>query len=343
MTNAGTLKKMISIVVPLYNEEEVFPMLKDELSRLMKELSVKYDFEAILVNDGSRDGTWDLITAYAKDETRVFAVNLSRNFGHQMAITCGYDLARGEAVVSMDGDLQDPPAVIADLIREWEKGFDIVYAVRKERKGESLFKTLTASIFYRIFKTIGHDASLVDSGDFRLMSKKSLAAFRKLREEYRYIRGMVGWVGFRTSTVEYLRQPRPCGKTKFSLVRMLSFGMNAIISFSFLPLRLAYIFSAVGTAIVVVFLANAFMMNMFLKKPLAPGWLSLILSIVLFGFLNLLSLGIIGEYIGRIYGEVKKRPLYLVREIIENSDKKEIDPYPGPSEEFFLSRHAKQP
>ena len=321
--------KLISIVVPCYNEGKIFAMLRKELVLLKEKLPEKYRIEFVLINDGSRDDTWNQIASFAMEDNDVCAINLSRNFGHQMALTCGYDFARGDAVISMDADLQDPPEVALDLIREWENGADVVFAVRTERQGESRFKLMTARAFYRLFRLVGYPSAHMDSGDFRLMSRRSISALGKLREQYRYIRGMVGWLGFRTAKVEYSRRARSAGSSKYSLIRMMSFAMDAIISFSFFPLRLAYIFSAIGLLLVVGFLAQAFILNLYFRKPLAPGWLSLIFSIVIFGFLNLLSLGIIGEYIGRIYGQTKNRPLYLVGEIIENRSQKETDPFPA--------------
>lgn len=323
-TRADQSKPLISIVVPCYNEAKVFPLLRKELVSLKDRLLSKYAVEILLINDGSRDDTWDLIVSFAAEDGSVRAINLSRNFGHQMALTCGYDFARGDAVISMDADLQDPPEVALDLVREWENGADVVFAVRTERKGESPFKLWTARIFYRLFKMMGSASAHLDSGDFRLMSKRSIEALRRLREQYRYIRGMAGWVGFRTAKVEYSRRSRSAGSSKYSFIRMLSFAMDAIISFSFFPLRLAYIFSAIGLLLVVGFLAQAFIVNH--DKPLAPGWLSLIFSIVIFGFLNLLSLGIIGEYIGRIYGQTKNRPLYLISDFINGKNDKPQEP-----------------
>jgi dolichol-phosphate mannosyltransferase len=323
-------RPLISIVIPCYNEAMVFPFLRKELLSLKELLFSKYAVEILLINDGSRDDTWNQIVSFAMEDSSVRAINLSRNFGHQMAITCGYDFARGDAVISMDADLQDPPEVVLDLVREWQNGTDVVFAVRIEREGEKPFKLWTAKMFYRLFRIMGHPSAHLDSGDFRLMSKRSIEALRRLREQYRYIRGMAGWVGFRTAKVEYSRRARPAGASKYSIIRMLSFAMDAIISFSFLPLRLAYIFSAIGLLLVLGFLAQAFIVNH--DKPLAPGWLSLIFSIVIFGFLNLLSLGIIGEYIGRIYGQTKNRPLYLISDLIEEGQQKNADPFPAPQQ-----------
>lgn len=326
-TRGGENKMLISLVIPCYNESRVFPLLWKEIISLKERLLPRYRVEIILVNDGSRDDTWNQIVSFAMEDKSVRAINLSKNFGHQMALTCGYDFARGDAVVSMDADLQDPPETVIDLIREWEKGADVVFAVRTEREGESSLKLWTAKMFYRLFRMMGHASAYIDSGDFRLMSKRSLAALGKLREQYRYIRGMAGWVGFRTAKVEYARRARLAGRSKFSFIRMFSFAMDAIISFSFFPLRLAYIFSAIGLLLVVGFLVQALIVNH--DKPLAPGWLSLIFSIVIFGFLNLLSLGIIGEYIGRIYGQTKNRPLYLISDLVENGSQQETESLPA--------------
>jgi dolichol-phosphate mannosyltransferase len=247
----------------------------------------------------------------------VRAISLSRNFGHQMALTCGYDMAAGDAVICLDADLQDPPEVAAQMIAKWEEGADVVYGVRNRRAGESKFKLWTAAAFYRLFQRFGDSAAPADAGDFRLMSKRGLEAFRQLREQHRYVRGMVGWIGFRTATVAYDRQPRAAGQTKYPLTRMLAFAADALISFSSFPLRLAYVFAFASAALIFGYLLFTLAKYLFLGQELVRGWTSLILAIAVFGFATLFSLGIIGEYIGRIYVQTKNRPLYLVREMIE--------------------------
>lgn len=324
---------LVSLVIPCYNEAEVFGMLRKELIALAESLSGRYRVEFIFVDDGSSDTTWGEITAFASKDARVRAVSLSRNFGHQMALTCGYDLAHGEAIISLDADLQDPPEVVVDLIGAWEKGADIVYAVRSKREGEGLFKRLTARIFYGLFAALGRTQAPVNSGDFRLISKRSVAAFRQLREQHRYIRGMVGWIGFKTANVEYERKPRPAGTTKYPLSRMLRLALDAIVSFSFFPLRLAYFFALLASSIILGYLAYVLVKFFFFGVSLVPGWASLLACVTMFGFLSLLCQGIMGEYIGRIYEQSKYRPLYLIRETAEKTHCDNSEPQKGPHAE----------
>ncbi|MEW6369020.1 MAG: glycosyltransferase family 2 protein [Acidobacteriota bacterium] len=306
-------KPLITIVVPCYNERHVFPLLREALLELAQGLSPRYDVEFLIVDDGSDDGSWEQILAFAGEDQRVKAISLTRNFGHQAALTCGYDFAQGDAVVTMDADLQDPPEVVHDLVREWEKGYDVVYAVRVRREGESRFKCWTASVFYRMIRVLGQTGAPPDSGDFRLMSKRSVAAFRTLRERHRYIRGLVGWLGFRASIVKYQRKPRPAGMTKYTLSRMIQFAVDAIVSSSTVPLRLAYFLALFSALPFLAYLCYAVFMRLFFNVPLVPGWSSLILSVIILGAIILFSMGIMGEYVGRIYEQSKNRPLYLVR------------------------------
>jgi dolichol-phosphate mannosyltransferase len=308
---------LISLVVPCYNEAEVFPHLRAALVDLASRLEPRYRVEFVLVDDGSRDATWDLIVAFAAADPRVRAAALSRNFGHQTALTGGYDLARGDAVVSLDADLQDPPEVILQMIDEWQKGADVVFAIRSSREGETAFKRWTASVFYRLIRALGQTAAPANSGDFRLMSRRSVAALRQLREKHRYLRGLVGWIGFRTSRVEYDRKPRRAGVTKYPLRKMLAFALDAIVSSSALPLRLTYILAVVAALPFIGYLFYALVMHLFFGVELVTGWSSLILAVVTFGSLILFCLGLIGEYVGRIYEQSKDRPLYLVREVLD--------------------------
>lgn len=324
-TERPVQQKRISILVPCYNEAMVFSVLVRELCSLADELSSKYLVELIFVDDGSQDETWSLITSFAVSDPRVRAVSLSRNFGHQAALTCGYDIAEGDAVISLDADLQDPPRVVLDLIREWENGADIVYAVRTKRLGESAFKRWTATFFYRLFEALSETSAPANSGDFRLMSRRSLLAFRKLREKNRYIRGMVGWMGFRTAKVEYQRRSRAAGKTKYSLSRMVNFATDAIISSTSFPLRLTYIAAFFVTMPILAYVVYTAFLYFFHGKPLTPGWSSLMLGIAAFGLLNLLCLGIMGEYVGRIYNELKNRPLYIIKDVLDSEPRGRLE------------------
>ena len=314
MTEKG--RRLISLVIPCYNEAEVIHILCKEITALAQRLEAEYRFEFIFVDDGSRDKTWEMIRNFAHDDERVKGIALSRNFGHQIALTCGYDESAGDAVISMDADLQDPPGVIIDLIREWEKGADIVYAVRETRSGESWFKQWSAKFFYRLFNMLSQNATPENAGDFRLMNRKSVTALQQLRERHRYIRGMVGWLGYKTAAVHYHRESRAAGKSKYPLRKMLTFAADSIVSFSFSPLRLAYLMAFLGLIPVTAFLIYTFIQYLFLGATFVRGWTSLLMIISIFGFFNLISVGIIGEYVGRIYEESKNRPLYFIRDII---------------------------
>ena len=322
MTNAKQIERpLVSVVVPCYNESAVFSMLSKALADLADCVEPVCRMEFVLVDDGSHDDTWDKMAAFSAADNRVRAVSLSRNFGHQIALTCGYDLAAGDAVVCMDADLQDPPEVVAEMIEQWQQGADIVYAVRKSRAGETPFKLMTARLFYRLFRGVSDSSAPQNAGDFRLLSRRALDAFNQLRERHRYIRGMVGWLGFKTATVYYERRARAAGETKYPLGKMVRFAADAIVSSSSLPLRLSYLFALVGSSVIFAYLLWVVFKLVFFDEPLVRGWSSLILTITLFGFLNLLCLGIIGEYIGRLYEQSKNRPLYLVAEDTKRSEK----------------------
>lgn len=304
----------LSIVVPCYNEEEVFPHLREALEQLLTRLAHLRP-EVLLVDDGSKDGTWRLIQEFARANPCVAGVSLSRNFGHQAALTCGYDLADGDAVICLDADLQDPPEVIDAMVAAWQQGADVVYAVRRQRPGESRFKLWTAALFYRLMQAIGAKHVRADSGDFRLLSRRAADALGQLRETHRFIRGMVGWLGFQTAEIFYDRQPRKAGVTKYPLWKMMRLAMDAAVSFSVLPLRLAYYFAGALTLVNLAYLLYVAVQYLVFGVQLVPGWLSLILAVIGFGSLNMFCLGIMGEYIGRIYEQSKGRPLYLVKEV----------------------------
>lgn len=306
---------LISLVVPCYNEGETFPRLRQELAALAERLTPRYSCEFVLVDDGSNDTTWQQIVAFASEDRRVRAAALSRNFGHQAALTCGYDLAQGAAVVTLDADLQDPPEVILDMVRKWEEGADVVFAIRTDREGESAFKLWTARAFYRVLQSVAKVPAPSNAGDFRLMSQEAVESFRKLRETHRYLRGMAGWIGYRTATVNYRRQPRIAGTTKWPFLRMVRFAMDAVVSFSMAPLRLAYAAAGFISLLFGGYLIYASIRYVFHGESLVTGWSSLIGAVIVLGIVNLLCLGLIGEYVGRIYEESKNRPLYLVHEV----------------------------
>ena len=309
----GCPREAISIVVPCYNEAEVFPYLQKALAMLADCIGQDYDVEIILVDDGRGYHVEEDLRVLDDGLPCAWSVSLPEfraPGGPDLRLRPGY----GDAVVCMDADLQDPPEVVLEMIRRWREGADVVYGVRANREGETAFKLWTAKLFYRLIRAMGAEYVREDAGDFRLLSRRSLEALKKMREEHRFIRGMVGWIGFRTAEVSYERKTRMAGTTKYPFQKMLFFALNAIVSFSSFPLRLAYVMAFGLSAMLMSFLVYTFCMHMFYHVELVPGWTSLILSIMAFGVINLFCLGIIGEYVGRIYEQSKQRPLYLIGE-----------------------------
>lgn len=307
------MEKTIAIVVPVYNEELVLPLFYKRMVPVLNGLT-NYQCKVIFIDDGSRDKSWKIIRNISEADPRFSGVRLSRNFGHQAALSCGYDLAQGDAVVSIDSDLQDPPEVIPDLIRRWEEGDRVVLAVRRSREGETRMKLWTARLYYKIIAKMSETETLESSGDFRLLDRAAVAALKRMTETHRYIRGLVGWLGFRRGVVEYDRAPRQAGVTKYPLVKMVRLAMDGIISLSFMPLRAAYMAAFLLMIPFLLYLIYNFILYTFFNVAMVPGWSSLILAVILFGAFNLLMLGILGEYTGRIYTEVKRRPIFLVQE-----------------------------
>jgi glycosyltransferase involved in cell wall biosynthesis len=289
-----------SLVLPIYNEEETIPELVRRIGQLMNQLDG--DAEAIFVDDGSSDSSYEAMVAAREIDPRFKLLRLSRNFGHQIAVTAGLDVASGDAVIVMDADLQDPPEVALELAARWREGYDVVYAVREERHGESRFKRATASGFYRLFKRMSDVDVPLDAGDFRLVDRRALDAFRSMRESNRYVRGMFSWIGFRQVGVPFTREDRFAGETKYPLRNMVRFATDGIVSFSAYPLRLALSF-VLGIVFLVSRLAGFYSV---------PGLASIAVFVAFLGGIQLLLLGIMGEYIARIHDEVKGRPLYLV-------------------------------
>ena len=301
-----------SLVVPAFNEEDVIEELAARLTDVMDALDG--DAEAILVDDGSRDRTYEMMVAAAREEPRMRLVRLSRNFGHQIALTAGVDLAAGDAVIVLDADLQDPPEVILELAARWREGYDIVYAVRAVREGETGLKRATAAAFYRAFNRISEVKNPVDVGDFRLVDRRALDVFGQMRESNRFVRGMFSWIGLRQTGVVYRRQERFAGETKYPLSKMLRFATTGVISFSAAPLR-----AALNLGFFVSFLAFALgLWSLIVKLTglyVVPGWTSIVVVTTFIGGIQLIVLGVIGEYIGDIHAEVKRRPLYVVSEL----------------------------
>ncbi|MFK7929277.1 MAG: glycosyltransferase family 2 protein [Myxococcota bacterium] len=302
----------VSVVIPVFNEE---PNLAELYRRIVAVLeSEREPFEIVFVDDGSTDRSRSVLLTLHKADPRVVVLALSRNFGHQLALTAGVDHARGEAIVVMDADLQDPPEVIPELLAQWREGFDVVYGVRSRRNGESLVKRGTAWAFYRLLRTLIPLDVPLDAGDFRLYSRRAADALVRLREQHRFVRGMARWVGFRQAAVPYERDARYAGRTKYSLWRMLALATDAVFAFSKVPLRLATAVGALTAVLCVAYASWAVWVKLTADEPLI-GWASTMVAILLVGSVQLMFMGIIGEYIGRIHDEVRARPLYLVGDL----------------------------
>lgn len=301
-----------SIIAPIYNESGNLPEFYRRVQQALDETGEPW--ELLLIDDGSTDGSTDLIRKLAAEDKRVRSVIFARNFGHQLAVTAGMDYSRGKAVILIDSDLQDPPEVILDLIEKWREGFEVVYAVRSEREGESWFKQVTASAFYRLINRITSVPIPVDTGDFRLMDRQVVDVMKTMRERHRFIRGMSVWVGFKQTGVQYKRAARFAGATKYPLRKMMRFASDAITGFSFIPLQMATFlgFLSAGLSIIAIPIVAAIRL-LGSQEPLL-GQATTLIVVLFLGGVQLISLGILGEYIGRLYEEAKGRPLYIIRE-----------------------------
>ncbi len=304
---------LISVVVPLFNEEGNVAELVRRITSIMDRVAVDEHYEIVAVNDGSRDGTLAALHALQHVQPRLVVVDLSRNFGHQIAATAGLDAARGDAVVLMDGDLQDPPELIEAFLAKWREGYDVVYATRKTRKGESVFKLLTARVFYRTIRRLTNVSIPVDTGDFRLMSRRVVDALGETREKHRFLRGLVSWVGFKQIGVEYEREARLSGTTKYPFSKMLKFAIDGITSFSEIPLRFATYLGFFVSAFAFVYAVVVIVLKVLGLNE--PGYTSIMVVVLFLGGVQLVTIGIAGEYLGRIYDQVKARPLYLLSSI----------------------------
>lgn len=303
------MDQLLSVVVPCFNEAPVLPTTHERLTGVLT--TVGMPWEILYVDDGSHDRTAELLMAFAAEDERVKVISLSRNFGHQLAVTAGLNHAAGAAVVLIDADLQDPPEVIATMLDRWREGYDVAYGLRTQRAGESRFKRWTARLFYRLINRLSDVPIPLDVGDFRLLSRRAVDAFNAMPECDRFIRGMVAWVGFRQVAVPYSRDRRHAGESKYPLRRMLRFAWDGIVSFSDAPARFATTVGFVVLAIAAVVATQVFVAYFFARDPV-PGWTSTFLAILFLGGMQSLCIGILGEYIARIYREVKRRPLYLV-------------------------------
>jgi len=300
-----------TIIAPIYNEIENLPVLYRRICEVMERTGESWEF--VMVDDGSTDGSVDHIRQLAEKDDRVRPVIFARNFGHQIAVTAGLDYSRGEAVVIIDADLQDPPEVILDLIQKWKQGYEVVYAVRETREGESWFKLATAAAFYRFIQRITEISIPLDTGDFRLLDRKVVSVLNQMREQHRFLRGMSAWVGFKQVGVAYEREERHAGETKYPLRKMVKLASDAVTGFSIFPLQLAMYVGLGATGLGIMALLITIVLRLAGSRALYGQALTLILILFL-GGVQLIFLGVLGEYIGRIYDEAKGRPLYIVRE-----------------------------
>jgi len=306
--------RLLSVVAPLYQEDAVVEAFHARVCAALEAIP----FELVLVDDGSTDRTPELLAALAARDERVRVIQLSRNFGHQTALTAGLDHARGDAVVMLDADLQDPPELIPEMLAHWRRGTDVVYAVRRRRDGETRFKLATAHWFYRLFSALANVELEPDSGDFRLLDRAPLDALLSMRERNRFLRGMTVWVGYTQTAVPYERDARQAGETKYTLRRMLTFALDAISSFSHRPLQLATFIGFLCAAL--AFVLIPVIVGLRLAGSYLPGFGTITIAVLLLGGIQLMAIGLIGEYVGRIYDEVKGRPLYVVRARINEPD-----------------------
>jgi dolichol-phosphate mannosyltransferase len=301
-----------SIVIPIYNEEESLPALVKRLREVMDQLDGPT--EVVLVDDGSRDTSYELMRAVNTEDPRFKIVQLSRNFGHQIAITAGMDVASGQAVIVMDADLQDPPEVILQMVARWQEGYEVVYAVREHREGETLFKRKTATLFYGIQRRLAEIDQPMEVGDFRLVDRKALDAFLQMRERNRYVRGMFSWVGYRQTAVPYTRASREAGQSKYPLRKMVRLALDGFVGFSTAPLRFTLTIGLVMAIGSVLYGIVAIAMKLAGVHGYVPGYASLLVAITFVGGVQLIVIGMVGQYVARIYDEARARPLYLVRE-----------------------------
>lgn len=311
------MKKLISYIFPVHNEEDNIPLLYEAITGEIKKFESKYDFEIIFINDGSNDDSLNKLVELHQKDQRIKIINFSRNFGHQVAITAGLDYAKGNAVIIMDSDLQDPPSVSLDLILKWEEGYEVVYAQRKTRK-DTVFKKFTAHAFYRILEKLADIKIPKDTGDFRLMDRKVVDSINKFREKNRFMRGLVSFVGFRQTGVLFDRNERMHGKTNYPIKKMIKLAFDGITGFSTVPLKLISQFGFWVSALSVIGIIYAVIVRIFFSEITVTGTTFTVISVLFIGGVQMIMLGILGTYIGRIYSEVQKRPLYIVESIYDD-------------------------
>ena len=320
-------KALLSIIVPVYSEEKVIPEFYRRMKAVLAGLSARFDHEILFIDDGSRDGSAALLKELSRTDSSVKVISFSRNFGHQFAITAGLDFVRGNAAVIIDGDLQDPPEVIPEMLQKWEEGFKVVFGIREKRRGENVFKLLTAKAFYRLIRLLSDVRIPIDAGDFRLLDRRVVEALKNVREENRYLRGLVSWTGFAQVGILYRRDRRYAGKTKFTLKKMVRFAFDGILSFSDKPLKISAYLGFLITLASFIMALRVLIGKIRHPEVLVSGWTSLILAVLFIGGIQMISLGILGLYLGRQYREVKRRPLYI---IAETSGFEKDPPEPAP-------------
>lgn len=301
----------LSVIIPVFNEEKNITLLHQRLSEVIRKIT--HDYELLFVNDGSRDNTLALVKNVSKQDPHVRYIDFSRNFGHQIAVTAGLDYALGDAVVIIDADLQDPPELIKEMYSKMKEGYDVVYAKRKSRKGETFMKKLTAKIFYRLLQRITSVNIPVDTGDFRIISRQVVNVVKNMPEQQKYLRGQIAWAGYRQTFMEYERQERHAGETGWPYRKMIRFALDGITSFSNFPLKFATVSGIIVSCISFILILYA-LYSRFITREYVAGWASLMIVVLFMGGIQLLSIGIIGEYISRISANVRNRPLYIVRE-----------------------------
>ena len=312
--------KKISVVVPMYYEEEVAKECYTRLKNVLEKIE-NYNYEIIFINDGSKDKTLEILKEVAKENKNVKIISFSRNFGHQCAVTAGLRYVTGDAIVIIDADLQDPPELIPEMIKLWEEGNEVIYGKRKSREGESRFKLLTASMFYKTLNALSDVEIPKDTGDFRLVDRKVVEVINSLPEHNKFLRGLFSWVGFKQKAYEYERKERYAGKTKYPLKKMLKLAQDGIFSFSIKPLKIVGAMGILSVIISIILFVYAVLSYAFDWNNLVPGWTSLMVTMAFIGGMILISLWMIGEYIGRIYDETKRRPEYIIDETINIEEK----------------------
>jgi glycosyltransferase involved in cell wall biosynthesis len=316
-------RQLISVVVPAFNEEAVLPRFHRTIASVLVDLP--YDFEIVYINDGSTDGTLDTIKQLRESDTQVTLIDLSRNFGKEIALTAGLQKAAGDAVIVIDADLQDPPDLIPELISEWQNGYDVVYAQRTHRKGESLLKRTTAHFFYRVIQRVSKVTIPEDTGDFRILSRRAVNALNTFNEQHRFMKGLFAWIGYRQKAVLYERDPRQAGESKWSYWKLWNFALDGITSFTIAPLKISTYLGLLTAASAFVYGIYMIIDTLIYGNPV-PGYPSLIVIILILGGVQLTAIGILGEYLGRIFNETKRRPLYFINEYLPSPGASDRNP-----------------